>query len=62
MKRNFLIATACLFLCAVAIIFIAGHTFEKKSSVPASSPRAVERTITLPRVKILPKFKRPYAP
>ena len=37
MKRKLLIATALFFVCAVAIVLIAGHTFEPRASVPVYS-------------------------
>ncbi|MBQ8685748.1 MAG: hypothetical protein IJ514_06235 [Clostridia bacterium] len=66
MKRNFLAATACLFLCAAAIVLFAGHTFKVRSSVPTFSERAIEQNADMPKIKnLLPHFKhRPhnYAP
>jgi hypothetical protein len=41
MKRKLIIATALFFVCAVAIVLVAGHVFEAKANVPQTVTKIV---------------------
>lgn len=56
MKRNFLITTAILFVCSIAMLVSAKTVFENTNSVPANSEKRY--VFTLPKRKPLFPFKR----
>lgn len=55
MKRKILTATAIFFICAVTIVGIAGHVFEKRESVPVNATKIVR--YELPALRKIKRFK-----
>ena len=53
MKRKLIIATALFFVCAVAIVLVAGHVFDAKATIPQTVTKIVRYDLpTLRRIRL----------